>query len=91
MGNQRSHTYVVRPAIGGPPVTTTTVDRHLGRLTIALTGGSTFTLDVVAARAVWITIHEAVYEQRSLVPDGPTLTLECDRGTGRPVTVRRDQ
>lgn len=90
MAHQRNHVYEVRPAIGGPPVVSTTVDRTSGRLTI-LVDGNSLVLDVVAARAVWITIHEAVYEQRSLVPDGPTLTLECDRGNGRPITVRRDQ
>jgi hypothetical protein len=48
-------------------------------------------MDVVTARAMWIIIHEAVYHERSVRPDGSTLTLECDRGTGRRVKVRRDR
>lgn len=90
MANQRTHTYQVRPAIGGPPILTSTVDRQAATITTAAASGDTITMDVITARAMWITIHEAVYEQRSLRPDGPTLTLQCDRGTGRPITVRRD-
>ncbi|MGH3738702.1 MAG: hypothetical protein ACRDT6_24345 [Micromonosporaceae bacterium] len=47
-------------------------------------------MDVPTARAMWICLQEAMYEGRSLRPDGPMLTLQCDRGTGRPITVRRD-
>lgn len=89
MHNQRNHIYRVRPSIGGPPLLTSTVNRH--EQTISLIGtGTDATLDVVTARAFWITISEAIYEKRSLRPDGPTLTLECDFGTGRARTVRRD-
>ena len=88
--HQRTHTYLVRPSIGGPPVLSVSVDRRAGSITVATADGGTITLDVVTARAMWIVIHEAVYEQRSLRSDGPTLTLQCDRGTGRTVTVRRD-
>lgn len=90
MGNQRTHTYLVRPSIGGPAVVTCTVDRQARTITATVADGGTITMDLVTARAMWITIHEAVYEQRSLRPDGPTLTLQCDRGTGRTVAVRRD-
>ena len=90
MPNQRTHTYAVRPSIGGPAVLISTVDRQAGTITAAASDGRSITIDVVTARAMWITIHEAVYEERSLRADGPTLTLECDRGTGRTVTVRRD-
>lgn len=55
-----------------------------------MSDGDTITLDTVTARAMWMIIQEAVYGERSLRPDGPNLTLECDRGTGRPITVRRD-
>jgi len=90
MRHQRTHTYQVRPSIGGPPVLTATVDRKGATITATAADGGTITLDVVTARAMWIVIHEAVYEQRSLRSDGPTLTLQCDRGTGRTVTVRQD-
>ena len=90
MGNQRAHTYEVRPSIGGPPVLTVIVDRQAGVLNATLDGGGAVTMDVVAARAMWIVIHESVYEQRSLRPDGPTLTLTHDRGAGRAVTLRQD-
>ncbi len=90
MGNQRTHTYQVRPSIGGPPVLSTTVDRQAGTITLRAPEGASLTLDVVTARAIWITIQEAVYEGRSLPADGPTLTLQCDRGTGRTVVVRRN-
>lgn len=88
--HQRTHTYVVRPAIGGPPLLTATVDREAGTITATAAGGAAITLDVVTARAMWITISEAVYAERSLRADGPTRTLECDRGTGRVVSLRRD-
>lgn len=55
-----------------------------------MSDGDTITLDTVTARAMWMIIQEAVYGERSSRPDGPNLTLECDRGTGRPITVRRD-
>lgn len=88
--HQRTHTYVVRPSIGGPPLLTTTVDRQARTITAIMSDGDTITLDTVTARAMWMIIQEAVYGERSLRPDGPNLTLECDRGTGRPITVRRD-
>lgn len=89
MRNQRNHTYRVRPSIGGPPVLTSTVNRR--ERTITLHGnGADATVDVVVARALWIIISEAIYEKRSLDPDGPTLVLECDPGTGRASTMRRD-
>lgn len=90
MRNQRTHIYVVRPGIGGPPVLTSTVDRQAGTITATVADGGAITMDVITARAMWIVINEAVYQERSLRADGPTLTLECDRGTGRSVTVRRD-
>lgn len=90
MGNQRMHTYHVRPSIGGPPVLSVTVDRQAGMINATLMDGRAVALDVAAARAMWIVIHEAVYEQRSLRPDGPTLTLTWDRGTGRAVIMRQD-
>ncbi|MGH3734142.1 MAG: hypothetical protein ACRDT6_00695 [Micromonosporaceae bacterium] len=68
---------------------TSTVDREAETIT-ATFGAEAITFDVVTARAVWITINEAVYAERSLRADGPTLTLECDRGTGRVVSLRRD-
>jgi len=89
MRHQRTHTYLVRPSVGGPPVLTATVDRDGATITATAADGGTMTLDVTAARAMWIIIHEAVYEQRSLRSYGPTLTLQCDRGTGRTVTVRQ--
>ncbi len=90
MRNKRTHTYHVRPSIGGPPLLTSTVDRQAGTITATTVDGSTITLDVTTARAMWIVIHEAIYEQRSLRPDGPTLTLQCDRGSGRVVRLRQD-
>ena len=90
MGNQRMHSYDVRPSIGGPPVLSVSVDRQAGEMTATLADGGVVTMDVTAARALWIVIQEAIYQQRSLRADGPTLTLQCDRGTGRVVTVRRD-
>jgi hypothetical protein len=90
MRNRRTHTYRVRPAIGGPAVLTSTIERQNGTITATAANGGTITMDVLTARAMWITIHEAVYEQRSLLADGPTLTLECDGGTGRSVVVGRD-
>ena len=89
MMHRRMHTYAIRPSIGGPPVLTTIVDRRAGLLTIEITGAEAVTVDVTTARAMWMTIQEAVYEQRSLRPDGPTLTLEIDRGTGVRVARRR--
>ncbi|MGH2601340.1 MAG: hypothetical protein ACRDJ9_18375 [Dehalococcoidia bacterium] len=90
MGNQRAHNYEVRPSIGGPPVVSVTVDRQAGILTATLAGSRTVRLNALEARAMWIVIHEAVYEQRSLRLEGPTLTLTYDRGTGRAVIVRRN-
>ncbi|MGH3714263.1 MAG: hypothetical protein ACRDT4_12500 [Micromonosporaceae bacterium] len=68
---------------------TSTVDREAETIS-ATFGAEVITLDVVMARALWITINEAVYAERSLRADGPTLTLECDPGTGRIVSLRRD-
>lgn len=90
MGNQRTHTYEVRPSIGGQPVLSASVDRQAGVVNARLASGDTVTLDVVDARALWIVIHEAVYERRSLSPVGPTLTLTWDRGSGRAVVMRQD-
>ncbi len=87
MRNQRTHTYEVRPSIGGPPVLSVSVDRQTETLT-ATTKGRKITLDVATARALWIVIQEAVYQERSLRPDGSMLTLAFDRGTGRLVAVR---
>lgn len=88
--HQRTHIYEVRPSIGGPPVLTSVVNRQAGTITVRAASGDGMTLDVVTARAVWITIREAVYEQRSLHSNGPAITLRCDWGNGRQVTVRRD-
>lgn len=90
MPHQRTHIYEVRPAIGGPPVLSAPVDRQAGVLNVRLASGATVTLDAVDARALWIVIHEAVYERRSLSPIGPTLTLTWDRGSGRAVVMRQD-
>ncbi|MGH2603296.1 MAG: hypothetical protein ACRDJ9_28425 [Dehalococcoidia bacterium] len=67
-----------------------TVDRQAGVIFATTSEGHEMVLDVTAARAMWIVIQEAVYQQRSLRPDGPTLTLTYDRGIGRAVTVRQD-
>lgn len=88
-GNRGDHTYTIRPSIGGPPVLTTVVDRNAETLTFTTGSGETFTVDVTTARAVWMTIQESVYEERTLRPDGHMLTMEVDRGTGRPVAGRR--
>lgn len=90
MPHKRMHTYQVRPSIGGPPVLSVTIDREAGAIVATTVDGGTITLGVVTARAMWIVIQEAVYQQRSLRPDGSTLTLQFDRGTGRTVAVRRD-
>ncbi len=88
--NRRAHTYAVRPSIGGPPIVTVTVDRQEQLLIVQTTRGD-MTLDIITARALWMVICEAVYEQHSVRPHGPTLVLECDRGTGRPVALCRDE
>lgn len=75
-GNQRTHTYQVRPSIGGPPVLSATVDRQAGTITATTGDGRTITLDVTTARAIWVVIQEAVYQERSLRTAGPTLTLQ---------------
>lgn len=90
MRNQRTHTYQVRPAIGGPPVLSVTVDRQAGQMSATLADGGAVTLDVVTAQAMWIVIQEAIYQQRSLRPEGPTLTVQHDPGTGRTVALRRN-
>ncbi|MGH3735627.1 MAG: hypothetical protein ACRDT6_08395 [Micromonosporaceae bacterium] len=91
MRNQRVHRYEVRPSIGGPPLLAVSVDRQAGTLTATAADRPSVTLDVATARALWIVINEAVYQERSLRPDGSMLTLTCDRGTGRAVTVGRNR
>ncbi|MGH3729215.1 MAG: hypothetical protein ACRDTU_10750 [Micromonosporaceae bacterium] len=83
MAKQRSHTYSIRPAVGGPPVLTTTVDHEARTLTMTTADGTSFTADVTLARAIWMTIQAAVYDERSLQADGPTLTLQYERGAPR--------
>lgn len=88
MGNRRPHIYAIRPSIGGPPILTTVVDRNARTLTFTVASGETLTVDVQTARALWITIGEAVYHERSLTPDGSMLTTTVDRGTGKPTPGR---
>ncbi|MGH3737110.1 MAG: hypothetical protein ACRDT6_16070 [Micromonosporaceae bacterium] len=89
MGSRRAHMYTVRPSIGGPPILTTVVDRNAGTLAFTTASGETFTVDVPTARAMWITIQQAVYDGRSLEPDGSMLTTALDRGTGQRPAGRR--
>ncbi|MGH3713712.1 MAG: hypothetical protein ACRDT4_09675 [Micromonosporaceae bacterium] len=89
MGNRRAHTYTIRPSIGGPPILTTVVDRNAKTLTFTTASGETLTVDVPTARAMWITIQESVYQQRSLEPDGSMLATAVDRGTGQSTAGRR--
>lgn len=58
MRHQRTHIYQVRPAIGGPPLLTSTVDRQAGTITATVADGGAVTMDVVTARAMWIVINE---------------------------------
>lgn len=88
-GHRRAHTYTIRPAIGGPPVLTATVDRTAATVTMTTASGEKLTVDVTTARAMWMTFQAAVYDETSLPADGPRLALEVDRGTGRPVAERR--
>ncbi|MGH3734070.1 MAG: hypothetical protein ACRDT6_00320 [Micromonosporaceae bacterium] len=88
-GHRRAHTYAVRPSIGGPPILTAVADRQSELLILQIPSGE-FALDVVTARACWMLISEALYQERSVRLSGPILTLECDPGTGRPSVVRRD-
>ncbi|MGH3736242.1 MAG: hypothetical protein ACRDT6_11570 [Micromonosporaceae bacterium] len=89
MGNRRDHTYTIRPSIGGPPILTTVVDRNAKTLTFTTANRETLTVNVATARAMWITIQESVYQERSLAPDGSMLTTTVDRGTGQPTAGRR--
>lgn len=59
-----------------------TVDLSDNTLTIELPDGTRSTVDVVAARALYMMLFDAVYG--SLEPTGPYLRVERNTGTGWP-------
>ncbi|MGH3737731.1 MAG: hypothetical protein ACRDT6_19280 [Micromonosporaceae bacterium] len=74
------HEYRVVHGPGDTVSLRTTVDLRGRTLTVELPGGTRTTLDVITARALYLTLGQAVYE--SLEPDGPWLRLQRNTGTG---------
>ncbi|MGH2600224.1 MAG: hypothetical protein ACRDJ9_12675 [Dehalococcoidia bacterium] len=88
-GNQRTHVYTVRRSIGGPPVLVTVIDRNAEILTMRAPGltvneDGSVTVDAATARALGITLHDAITEERSLRHDGTHLMLQITRGSTPP-------
>ncbi|MGH3735172.1 MAG: hypothetical protein ACRDT6_06065 [Micromonosporaceae bacterium] len=78
------HEYRIRYATadGEPREVRAAVDTHRAAITYELPDGARATVDVVAARALYMIFWEAVFN--SLEPTGPYLRLERNTGAGWP-------
>jgi hypothetical protein len=74
------HEYRVVAESDRATIVRSTVDLLANTLTIELPDGARSTVDVVAARALYMLLAEAVYG--SLEPSGPYLRVERNTGAG---------